>query len=126
MWSEELQMRRHLGTSSRLHPQTLERKPAPRSARRSVAGPLAPAASGISASWKIAERRFPRCFELIARAPSGGLVGIRDEPHGKEAEARVVDHAVEVPIGSELIARLVVVMGLEVEDPLGAPSLRSA
>src|SRR5205085_1294211 len=69
-------------------------------------------------------RRLARRLEFIARLPSRHFVRIRNRETDKKSEARIVDHAVEVPRVVDLIARLVIAMFLEVFDLLFAPSGR--
>src|SRR6188508_3612391 len=49
-----------------------------------------------------------RGFELVALVPGRHLVGLRDQPARFEADHRVFDHAVEYPLGGELVAGLVI------------------
>src|SRR5215831_3733494 len=57
-------------------------------------------------SFSVLERLLARRLELVARNPAGELIGIGDHDADREAEPRVVDHAVEVPVGADLVARL--------------------
>src|ERR1700680_3831341 len=47
------------------------------------------------------EGALARRLEFIAGFPGGHGVGLGDEPRGEHAEARVLDHAVEIPAAFE-------------------------
>src|SRR4029077_1821746 len=68
------------------------------------------------------QRLLPRRLELVTRIPrrKGGIVG--DRKGGEEAEAGVFDGAVVVPVGIEIVARLVIVVGHVVLGLLFAPA----
>src|SRR5438046_8942621 len=68
------------------------------------------------------ERLLAGGFELVARDPAGELICVGELDADREAEPGVVDHAVEVPLGEDLIARLVVARLLEGLDLLAAPA----
>src|ERR1043166_1706797 len=78
-----------------------------------------------AAGGLLAERLLAGGFELVARGPAGELVGVGDEDADTEAEPDVIDHAVEVPVRPDLIARLVVARLLERLDLLAAPAGRA-
>src|SRR6188768_4050118 len=72
------------------------------------------------------ECRSTRRLELVAGGPSGAAIRVCNFQSGEESKARVVDHTVEVPLGPELVARLVIALGLEGYDLLLAPVLGAA
>ena len=54
------------------------------------------------------------------------MIGVGDLQRRQEAKARVIDQAVEVPVGPELVARLVITFGFECQDLFFAPIGRAA
>src|SRR5882724_11867932 len=72
------------------------------------------------------QRRLAGRLELIARQPRGQRVAIGDLDAEREPELIILDHAVEVPVRPDLVARLVVAGALEVLDLLAAPALGAA
>src|SRR5262245_53611225 len=64
-------------------------------------------------------------LELVARSPARHVVGVGDADADRESQARVLDHAVEVPVGPDLVARLVIVMVLVGLDLFAAPGVRA-